>query len=173
MWLLMNYALITSASLPKRTVQLCARQLPTQPRVREHLEHYQETFLQTAVHLTSPTSLLVVASNLPSYQIIDNETVSELSNQPATRINTTQFVDSLRGLNLARDTENTEDSEEGPIEEQINDTSNDLVEEECPTGFDTFDCDDCGGPEQTWKIDRHNYHCTGVSWFATHTHVEC
>jgi hypothetical protein len=129
MWLLVTYALIASASLSDRTVTLCTCQPSTRLRVREHLEHYQETFLPTAVHLTSSTPLLAAASSFPSYQAIDNETVFELSNQPATHINTTQLADSLGGLDLARE---TEDSGEGLIEEQINDTSNDLVEGECP-----------------------------------------
>jgi hypothetical protein len=170
MWLLVTYALIASASLSDRTVPLCAQEPPTQLRVREHLEHYQETFLQTAVHLTSPTLLLAAASNFPSYQTIDNETVFELSIQPTTRINTTQLADSLGGLDLARA---IEDSRKGLIEEHINDTSNDMVEEECPTGFDMLDCEDCGRPEPTWETKRHDYHCIGVSRFATHSYMHC
>jgi hypothetical protein len=136
MWLLVTYALIASASLSDRTVPLCSRQHSTRLRFREHWEHYQETFSRTAVHLTSPTPLLAAASNFPSYQTIDNETVFELSIQPATRINTTQLADSLGGLDLARA---TEDSGETPTEEQHNNTSTDMIEEDCPTGFDTLD----------------------------------
>lgn len=78
--------------------------------------------------------------------------MSELLHQPASRINTTQLADSLGGLDLAR---RTVDFGETNTEEQINDTSNDLVEDECPT--------DCGGPEQSWETNRHNCHCIGVS----------
>jgi hypothetical protein len=152
MWLLVTYVLIASASPAERTVPLCACQLPTRLRVREHLEHYQQTFLQTAAHLTSPTPLFSVASISSSYRTISNETMSELLHQPASRINTTQLADSLGGLDLAR---RTVDFGETNTEEQINDTSNDLVEDECPT--------DCGGPEQSWETNRHNCHCIGVS----------
>jgi hypothetical protein len=169
MWLLVTYVLIASASLSDRNVPLCVRQPPTQLRFREHREHYQDTFLQTAVHLTSTTPLLAAASNLPSDQTIDNETVFELSNQPAIRINTTQLADSLGGLDLAR---GVEDSGETPTEEQHNDTSNDLVEEECPSGLDTLECEDCGGPERTWGTTRGGFHCIGVSGSATHSYMQ-
>jgi hypothetical protein len=170
MWLLVTHVLIASASLSDRTVPLYARQPPTQLRFREHWEYYQDTFLPTNVHLTSPTSLLAAASNSPSDQTIDNETVFELSDQPATRINTTQLADSLGGLDLAR---GTEDSEETPNEEQHNDTSNDLVEEDCPSGLDTLECEDCDGPERTWETTRGDFHCIGVSGSATHSRMQC
>jgi hypothetical protein len=166
LWLLVTY--VASASLSDRNVPLCTRQPPTQLRFREHREYYQETFLQTAVHLTSPTPLLAAASNSPSYQTVDNETVFELSNQPAIRINTTQLADNLGGLDLARE---AEDSEVTPTGEQHNDTSSDLVEEECPSGIETLDCEDCGGPERTWETRRGDYHCIGVSGSAAHSYM--
>jgi hypothetical protein len=126
--------------------------------------------LQTAVHLTSPTPLLAADSDFSSYQTMDNETVFELLNQPATRINTTQLADSLGGLDLAR---GTEDSEETPTEEQHNDTSNDLVEEECQSELDTLECEDCGGPERTRETIRGDFHCMGVSDSATHSYMQC
>jgi hypothetical protein len=170
MWLLMTYVLIASASLSGRTVLLYARQPPIQLQVREHREHYQDTFLQSNVHMTSPTSLLAAASVAPSYQTIDNETLFELLNQPATRINTTQLTDSLGDLDLAR---GFEESGETPTEEQqYNDTSNDLVEEKCPSGIETLDCEDCGGPERTWETRRGDYHCIGVSGSATHGYMQ-
>jgi hypothetical protein len=170
MWMLVTCVLTTSASLSDKTVPLGARQPPTLLGVRQHLQHYEETFLQTAVHLTSSAPLLAAASTVLSYQIIDNDTVFDLSIQPTTRTDTTQLADSLGGLDLAR---GIEDSEENPIEKQVYDTSNDLVEEECPTGFDMLDCEDCGGPEQTWETRRHDYHCIGVSGFATHSFMHC
>jgi hypothetical protein len=170
MWLLATYVLIASASLPDKAVPICARQPPTQLRFREHRDHYQDTVLQTNVHLTSPTSLLAAVSNPPSDRTIDNETVFELVNQPATRINTTQLADSLGGLDLAR---GSEESEETPTEEQHNDMSNDLVEEDCPSGLDTLECEDCGGPERTWETTRGDFHCIGVSGPATHSDMQC
>jgi hypothetical protein len=168
MWLLATYVLIASASLSDRTVPLYARQPPTQLRFREHLDHYQDTLLQTNVHMTSPTSLLAAASVAPSYQTIGNETVLEAVNQPATRINNTQLADSLGGLDLAR---GSEESGGTPTGEQHNDTSSDLVEEECPSGIETLDCEDCGGPERTWETRRGDYHCIGVSDSATQLHA--
>jgi hypothetical protein len=117
MWMLVTCVLTTSASLSDKTVPLGARQPPTLLGVRQHLQHYQETFLQTAVHLTSSAPLLAAASTVLSYQIIDNDTVFDLSIQPTTRTDTTQLADSLGGLDLAR---GIEDSEENPIEKQAN-----------------------------------------------------
>lgn len=50
-----------------------------------------------------------------------------------------------------------EDTEEISVDGQQNvlDASDN---EDCPRGVDTLDCEDCGGPEQTW--DR--IHCKGV-----------
>lgn len=169
-WLLVTYVLIASASLSDRTDSLCVRQPPTQLRYREHLEHYQETFLPAAIHSVSSTPVLTTASNLSSYQTIDNETVFESLNRLATRTNTTQLAESLGGLYLARE---SGDYGETPTDEQHNDTSNESDEERCPTGFDTPDCEDCGGPEHTWEMARHDYHCKGVSNFATHNHKQC
>lgn len=162
--------LITSASLSDRTGSLCVRQPPTQLRFREHREHYQDTFLQTAVHSISPTPVLTTASKSSSYQTIDNETVFESLNRLKTGTSTTQLADSLAGLDLARE---TEDSGETSTEEQHNDMSNESGEEECPSGIDTFDCEDCGGPEHTWEMACHDYHCKGVSNSATHNHKQC
>jgi hypothetical protein len=168
MWLLVTYVLIASASLSDRTALLCARQHPTQLRFQEHQEHFQETFF--AIHSISPTPLLAAASDLSSHQIVDNRTVFESFNRLATRTNTTQLADNLRNLDLAKE---TGDSGETSTEEQHNDTSNKPNEERCPSGFDTLDCEDCGGPEHTWELAHNAYHCIGVSKCVTHNHRQC
>ncbi|KAG9673493.1 hypothetical protein KCU99_g4888, partial [Aureobasidium melanogenum] len=59
----------------------------------------------------------------------------------------------------------TEDLEETSIEQLHKDTTNAPDDEECPTGFDTLDCEDCGGPEHTWEINPWHFHCKGVCGF--------
>lgn len=167
MWLLVTYMLIASASFTDKIVPLCVRQPPTQLQFREHQEHYQGTHLQAAAHSASPIPLLTPAVNLSSSQPTDNGTVFELVDRLATHTNTTQLSDSLENLDLAR---GTEDSGESPYEEQHNDTSNGLDGEECPVEIDMLDCDECGGPEQTWEIAHNDYHCKGVSTFVTHNY---
>lgn len=165
MWLLVTYVLIASASIPDRIVPLRVRQPSTQLRSQEHREQYQETFLQAAVQPTSPTLSLTAASNSSSYHPIDNEALSESSDQVPTHANTTQLVESLEGLDLARA---HVISGHVPNQEQHNGMSNDSDEEECPSGIDTLDCDECGGPEHTWEIAHNVYHCKGVCHSATH-----
>ncbi|KAH0370138.1 hypothetical protein KCU65_g2881, partial [Aureobasidium melanogenum] len=63
----------------------------------------------------------------------------------------------LQGL-----TNETEDLEETSIEQQHNDIDNSSHEEECPNGIDTLDCEDCGGPEQTWETSPNRFHCKGI-----------
>lgn len=162
--------LIASASFTDRIVPLCVRQPPTQLQLREHQEHYQETFLQVAVHSTSPTLLLPAAFGSSSYQPIDNGTASELSDQLATYANTTQLVESLGGLDVVRENEN---SGETSFEPQNDSMSDNQDQEECPTGFDMLECEDCGGPEHTWEINHNDYHCKGVANFANHDHKQC
>lgn len=55
--------------------------------------------------------------------------------------------------------------DETSIEQQLNDATNAPDDEECPTDADTLDCEDCGGPEQTWETSHNDYHCKGVCCF--------
>lgn len=159
-WLLVTCVLIASASISDETVPVCVRQPSTQLRFGEHQERYQETVLQATVQSTSPALSLTAPFSLSSRQLIDNGTVYKLSTQLATRTKTTQVATSLGGLDLA---EGPGESRDTPNEEQRNDMSKTPDKEECPTGFDTLDCEDCGGPEHTWEIDHNDYHCKGVS----------
>jgi len=167
MWLLFGFVLMASASLPDRIIPLCVRQPSTQLRFREHRERYQETFLQATDQSTSPTFSLTAASSSSSHQPIDDGTLSESSNQIATHVNTTRLVESLGGLDLA--TEN-DDSGETFAEAQRNPLSHGLDEEGCPAGLDMLDCENCGGPEHTWEINHNDYHCKGVSTSVSHNH---
>ncbi|KAG9843623.1 hypothetical protein KCU98_g7650, partial [Aureobasidium melanogenum] len=69
------------------------------------------------------------------------------------------LISRIRNLDLVED---TGDSVETSIEQQLNDATNAPDEEECPTGHDTLDCEDCGGPEQTWETSHNDYHCKGI-----------
>lgn len=55
-----------------------------------------------------------------------------------------------------------EDLEETSIEQQLNDATNVPDDEECPTGHDTLDCEECGGVDRPWGNNSHIFHCRGV-----------
>ncbi|KAH0026766.1 hypothetical protein KCU78_g4247, partial [Aureobasidium melanogenum] len=63
---------------------------------------------------------------------------------------------------LQNSTNETENLEETSIKQQLNDAANVPNDDECPTSHDTLDCEDCGGPEQTWETGRNDYHCKGI-----------
>ncbi|KAH0341846.1 hypothetical protein KCU81_g6009, partial [Aureobasidium melanogenum] len=180
--LLALYMLLASATFSNQNGLLYARQRAAQLHVYEHKNHPQHMSLQIAIGSASPKLLLTAAFTSSSFE---NTNTGGLS-RDTTRTNSTQLVDGSDGLcgkhsrpisnqgeklndgltsrieemNLAKD---TDESVETSIEQQHNDATNVPDDEECPTGVDTLDCEDCGGPEQTWEISHNDYHCRGIA----------
>ena len=150
MWLLVTFAVIASASLSDRAIPLRTRQPLTRLRLREQ---HQETSLQTAIHSTLSAPLISAASNSSSYQATDNGTVLDLSTYNSRPPCTFGYDSDDDSSQYALDS--NDDTQHNPV---LDDD-----DEECPTGIDTLECDECGGPEHTWDMAPNLYHCIGVS----------
>lgn len=179
--LLAAYVLLASAAISDKDGLLCARQRPAHLHFDQHRIHQQQMSLQPAIELASSTLSLTVAFTSLSFNLTDIRTLA----QDSTRTNSTKLthgsngswsknpgsvskqgetlndglISHIKNLDLAKD---TGDSEETSVEQQHNDAANASNEEECPSGFDTLDCKDCGGPEHTWEVNPWHFHCKGV-----------
>lgn len=179
-YLLALYVLLASAAFSDHNGLLCARQRPVQLRIHGHRNRQQQMSLQTAIKPVPP-KLLTAAFTSPSFKHNDTRTLA----QDSTHTNSTQLaygpdglwardsrpfpsqgeslndglISRVKDMSLAKD---TEDSDETSIEQQHNDATNVPDDEECPTSVDTLDCEDCGGPQQTWETSPNNFRCKGV-----------
>lgn len=179
--LLAAYVLLASAAISDKSGLLCARQHPAQLHFHEHRFHQQQMSLHPALELASPKWSRTVAVTSPSFMTINITT----SAQDSRRTNSTQLAHDSNSLwnkdsrpgsspgkslndGLISGVENLDiskedgDLEEASIEQEHNDAANASDEEECPIGFETLYCEDCGGPENTWEVNPWHFHCRGV-----------
>ncbi|KAG9685605.1 hypothetical protein KCU95_g12220, partial [Aureobasidium melanogenum] len=161
-WLLALYVPLASTAYSGHYFTLHLRQRPAQLHIYQHKNHQQHMSVQDAIEWASPESLPEAAYTFLSSRHIDNRILTYGS----PRTNSTQLIHASDGLwsELSRPAHNQgENLNDGLISGITG-----LVlakageEEECPTWFDTLDCEDCGGPEHTWEVNPWHFHCKGI-----------
>ncbi|KAH0168538.1 hypothetical protein KCU67_g3442, partial [Aureobasidium melanogenum] len=179
-YLLALYVLLASAALSDHNGLLYARQRPVQLRIHGHRNRQQQMSLQTATE--SASSRLLVGAVYTSPML---HTDTRALTQDPTPTNSTQLAhrsDGLRSrgtsqvfsqreghndgltpwiedLDLNKEVNNSAESFTQSQQNNVNNTSD---EEECPSGIDTLDCEECGGPERPWGDNSHIFHCRGI-----------